>query len=81
MSYLTKTAFFRSGDIMIGMDAGYLSEAPRPQGGASRKGSFIYIVPLLPAGRQGPRLQGGACGARSGQFKSKSSKIKPLLEI
>jgi hypothetical protein len=26
-----------------------LFEAPRPQGGASRKGDFIYIVPLDPA--------------------------------
>jgi len=25
------------------------SEAPRPQGGASRKGNLIYIVPLDPA--------------------------------
>ena len=29
------------------------SEAPRPQGGASRKGSFIYIVPLDPAYKAG----------------------------
>jgi hypothetical protein len=25
------------------------SEAPRPEGGASRKGNFIHIVPLDPA--------------------------------
>jgi len=31
------------------------SEAPRPQGGASRRGSFLHIVPL-PACRQGPHL-------------------------
>jgi len=31
------------------------SEAPRPQGGASREGSFVHIVPL-PACRQGSRL-------------------------
>ena len=30
-----------------------VSEAPRPQGGASRKGSFIYIVPLDPAYKAG----------------------------
>jgi hypothetical protein len=29
----------------IGKEA---SEAPRPQGGASRRGSFVYIVPLDP---------------------------------
>ncbi len=28
-------------------------EAPRPQGGASRKGSFVYIVPLDPAYKTG----------------------------
>jgi hypothetical protein len=28
-------------------------EAPRPQGGASRKGSFAYIVPLDPAYKAG----------------------------
>jgi hypothetical protein len=28
--------------------------------------SFI-LCPFLPAGRQGPRLQGGACGAHPGQ--------------
>jgi len=28
-------------------------EAPRPQGGASRKGNFIYIVPLDPAYKAG----------------------------
>ena len=31
-------------------------EAPRPEGVASRKGNFILIVPLPPAGRPGPRL-------------------------
>ena len=36
-------------------------EAPRPPGGASRKGNFILIVPLTP-------LQGGACGALAGQL-------------
>ena len=29
------------------------SEAPRPQGGASRKGNIIYIVPLDPAYKAG----------------------------
>jgi len=29
------------------------SEAPRPQGGASRKGNLIYIVPLDPAYKAG----------------------------
>ena len=29
------------------------SEAPRPQGGASRKGSFVHIVPLDPAYKAG----------------------------
>jgi len=29
------------------------SEAPRPQGGASRKGNFILIVPLDPAYKAG----------------------------
>ena len=28
-------------------------EAPRPQGGASRKGNFILIVPLDPAYKAG----------------------------
>jgi len=28
-------------------------EAPRPQGGASRKGNLIYIVPLDPAYKAG----------------------------
>jgi len=28
-------------------------EAPRPQGGASRKGNFVYIVPLDPAYKAG----------------------------
>jgi hypothetical protein len=28
-------------------------EAPRPQGGASRKGNFIHIVPLHPAEKAG----------------------------
>ena len=38
------------------------SEAPRLQGGASRQCNIIlYCAPL-------PRLQGGACGARSGQI-------------
>ena len=41
------------------------SEAPRRQGGASRKGNFVHIVPLDPAYKQG-----GACAARSGQRKS-----------
>ena len=31
-------------------DAVYHCEAPRPQGGASRQGIIIYIVPLDPAG-------------------------------
>jgi hypothetical protein len=30
-------------------------EAPRPQGGASRKGSFVHIVPLDPAYKAGSR--------------------------
>ncbi len=30
-----------------------ISEAPRPQGGASRKGGLIYIVPLDPAYKAG----------------------------
>jgi len=30
-----------------------LCEAPRPQGGASRKGSFVHIVPLDPAYKAG----------------------------
>jgi hypothetical protein len=30
-----------------------LFEAPRPQGGASRKGDFIYIVPLDPVFKAG----------------------------
>jgi hypothetical protein len=29
------------------------NEAPRPQGGASRKGSFVHIVPLDPAYKAG----------------------------
>ena len=29
------------------------SEAPRPQGGASRRGSFVHIVPLDPAYKTG----------------------------
>jgi hypothetical protein len=29
------------------------SEAPRPQGGASRRGSFLHIVPLDPAYKAG----------------------------
>ncbi len=28
-------------------------EAPRPQGGASRKGNFVHIVPLDPAYKAG----------------------------
>jgi len=28
-------------------------ETPRPQGGVSRKGNFIYIVPLDPAYKAG----------------------------
>jgi hypothetical protein len=30
-----------------------VSEGPRPQGGASRKGSFIHIAPLDPAYKAG----------------------------
>jgi hypothetical protein len=30
-----------------------LIEAPRPQGGASRKGNFVHIVPLDPAYKAG----------------------------
>jgi hypothetical protein len=30
-----------------------ICEAPRPQGGASRKGNLIYIVPLDPAYKAG----------------------------
>ena len=30
-----------------------ISEAPHPQGGASRKGSFVHIVPLDPAYKAG----------------------------
>jgi len=37
------------------MAAGFLivSEAPRPQGGASRRGSFVHVVPLDPAYKAG----------------------------
>jgi hypothetical protein len=31
----------------------FISEAPHPQGGASRKGNFIRIVPLDPAYKAG----------------------------
>jgi hypothetical protein len=27
---------------------------------------YLILCPFLPAGRQGPRPEGGACGARSG---------------
>jgi hypothetical protein len=29
------------------------NEAPRPQGGASRKGDFVYVVPLNPTCKAG----------------------------
>jgi hypothetical protein len=34
-------------------DGRYESESPRPQGGASRKGNFVHIVPLDPAYKAG----------------------------
>jgi hypothetical protein len=43
-------------------------EAPRPQGGASRKGNLIYyIVPLYPVYLSTAGRQDGACGALAGQ--------------
>ena len=49
-------------------------EAPRaclPQAGTARGFPamiyYLILCPFLPAGRQGLRPQGGACGARSGQ--------------
>jgi len=39
--------------VEICNDLFYISEAPRPQGGASRKGNLIYIVPLDPAYKAG----------------------------
>ena len=46
-----------------------INEAPRPQGGASRKRNVVHIVPLDPAY---PGL-GGACGALAGQTGSHAS--------
>jgi len=45
-------------EISFSIHLGYhegiqMSEAPRPQGGASRKGNLIYIVPLDPAYKAG----------------------------
>jgi hypothetical protein len=43
-------------EILIQLKLGITTptcEAPRPQGGASRKGNLIYIVPLDPAYRAG----------------------------
>jgi hypothetical protein len=51
-------------------------EAPRPQGGASRKGNFIYIVPL-PACRQAgtPPIPLGRAGALAGQMPKCQKKV------
>ncbi len=45
-----------------------VSEAPRPEGRSFPVRCFSLIgCPFLPAGRQGPALKGGACGALAGQ--------------
>src|SRR4030042_3001571 len=54
------------------------SEAPRPQGGASRQGIIVHIVPLYPAYPPTAGRQGGACGARSGQGYRFALRILPV---
>jgi len=49
------------------------SEAPRPQGGASRKGSFIHIVPLDPAYKAGLAGHVPAKAIRSIFYKLKTA--------
>ena len=45
---------------------------PTLKGAASREGIPFYIVPFLPAGRQGPCPKGGACEALAGQGNSRT---------
>jgi hypothetical protein len=51
------------------------SEVPRPQGGTSRRGSFIHIVPLDPAYKAG--LAGHVPVKKATRYKRR---IKPVLE-
>ena len=46
-------------------------EAPRPQGGASRKGNFVHIVPLDPAYKAG----------LAGHVPAKTAKDLGLLKV
>jgi len=52
------------------------NEAPRPQGGASRKGNLIYIVPLDPAYKAG--LAGHLPVKRRAYLKMTTSEFKPF---
>jgi hypothetical protein len=53
------------------------SEAPRPQGGASRKGSFVHIVPLNPVY---PALAGrGTFRPKRGSVPISSQKKQPVF--
>ncbi len=45
------------------------SEAPRPQAGASRKGNYAYIAPLIPA------FKAGLAGCAPGQVVKSYSKL------
>jgi len=54
-------------------------ESPRPQGGASRQGITIDIVPLDPAYLPAAGRQGGACGAPSGQGSKPARSDEPLV--
>jgi len=45
--------FLESVNFFTPFDDQSVCEAPRPQGGASREGNFVIIVPLDPAYRAG----------------------------